>query len=278
MTSKFAVLEYKGCTLNFAVTGQGEAVVLIQGAGVAGTGWLPQVEALSSEYTFLTFDNRGMGSSLPMGCPLSIEQMAEDTLALMDAAGWGSAHIVGHSLGGLVAEEIALTHRERVRTLTLMCTFSRGADASKLSPFIVWTGMRTRIGTLRQRRRAFLQMCMPADYLRSINVNATAERLAPLYGYDLGKQPPIAMQQLAAARKYDSTPRLAKLGGIATLVITAAHDRIALPRYGRAIAEAIEGARYVDVPDAAHGLPLQLPEVVNGLLRDHFQQKRAAAQ
>jgi pimeloyl-ACP methyl ester carboxylesterase len=268
---KEATLEHKGCRLHYAIAGQGEPVVLIQGAGVAGTGWLPQVETLSSEYTFLIFDNRGMGRSLPVGCPLTIEQMAEDTLALMDAAGWSSAHVVGHSLGGMVAQQIALTQHTRVRSLTLMCTFSHGADASKLSLFVVWTGMRTRIGTLRQRRRAFLQMCMPADYLRSIDPNALAERLAPIYGYDLGKQPPIALQQLAAARKYDSTPRLRELAGIPTLVITAAEDRIARPEYGRVIAEAIPGARYVEVPEAAHGLPLQKPEVVNRLLREHFQ-------
>src|SRR4051794_11416111 len=131
-----------GCNLRYRVVGRGEPVVLIQGAGVYGSGWLPQVEDLCRDYRCLTFDNRGVGASLPIGKALSIEQMAEDTLALMDAEGWASAHIVGHSLGGIVAQQIALKNRARVQSLVLMCTFSRGSDASKMSPFVIWAGLR----------------------------------------------------------------------------------------------------------------------------------------
>ena len=211
-----------------------------------------------------------MGASQPIGCALTVEQMAEDALALMDAEGWASAHVVGHSLGGLIAQAIALGARNRVRSLSLLCTFSRGADATRISAEMMWIGLRTRIGTRAQRRRAFLELTMPAEYLRTQNIDELAERLGPIFGHDLADQPSIAMKQLSAARRYDATPRLGELAGVPTLVVAARHDRIARSEYGRAIAKEIPGAKFVEIADAAHGVTIQKAEETNCLLRDHF--------
>src|SRR3954468_17968138 len=94
-----AWVERAGCRLHYAVCGDGPPVLLIQGVGVHGDGWRPQVEALASHRQCLTFDNRGLGGSQPVGAAVTVEQMAEDARVLMDALGWESAHVVGHSLG-----------------------------------------------------------------------------------------------------------------------------------------------------------------------------------
>ena len=263
-------IEHKGCRLHWKVRGEGPPVVLVQGVGVHGDGWLPQVEALESRYSCLTFDNRGMGASQPLGVKLSVEQMAEDTLALMDAQGWSSAHVIGHSLGGLIAQHLALSARERVRSLALLCTFPRGRDATRLSPWMAWVGLRTRVGTRRMRRHAFLQLVMPPAELRHADRDALAAQLAPLFGHDLATQPPVVMKQLAAATAYDATPRLPELAGLPTLVVSAAHDRIAPPASGRAIAQGIPDARYVEFPEASHGLPIHQADQVNALLLKHL--------
>src|SRR4051812_16154786 len=104
-------LTHRGCPLSYRVTGSGPPVVLIQGVGVSGDGWRPQFAALSEQFACLTFDNRGVGRSVPAGEPITVSQMAEDVLVLMDAAGWASAHLVGHSLGGPVALHAALCAR-----------------------------------------------------------------------------------------------------------------------------------------------------------------------
>src|SRR5262249_9723827 len=96
-------LEHRGWRLASTIRGGGPPVVLIQGVAVQGDGWLPQTEALAARYQCLTFDNRGMGRSQPVGAPVTVEQMAEDALVIMDAQGWRSAHVVSHSLGGLIA-------------------------------------------------------------------------------------------------------------------------------------------------------------------------------
>ena len=92
-----------GYTLHYEVRGRGASVLFIQGAGLHGAGWEPQVSELSTSYTCATFDNRGMGRSQPHVGALTIEQMAADAVAIMDALGWESAHVVGHSMGGLIA-------------------------------------------------------------------------------------------------------------------------------------------------------------------------------
>lgn len=81
-------IEYAGCRLSYRVLGEGSPVLLIQGVGVHGDAWWPQVELLSERYRCLWFDNRGLGRSQPRGAALSVRQMADDARALMDAAPW----------------------------------------------------------------------------------------------------------------------------------------------------------------------------------------------
>ena len=275
-------LEHLGCRLSYRVTGGGdggEPVLLIQGVGVHGDGWRPQADALAAAgYRCLSFDNRGMGLSQPLGTPpLTVEQMADDARALMDAERWDSAHVVGHSLGGLVALHLALAHRPRVRSLSLLCTFATGRVATRLTPWILWVGLRTRIGPRRMRRRAFLQLVMPPAALAAADRDALAARLAPYFGHDLADQPPVTMKQMSAMRRYDAAPRLGELAGLPTLVVSAAHDRIAPPAAGgRAIAAGIPGARYVEIPDASHGVTLDQPDRVNALLLEHLTPARAS--
>lgn len=263
-------VEHGGCRLSYKLRGNGPPVVLIQGTGLHGEGWLPQVEGLAGDYQCLTFDNRGMGRSVPTGNAITVEQMARDTLAVMDAAGWDSAHLVGHSLGGLIALEIALTARSRVKSLALLCTFSRGRDATRMTPAMAWLGLRTYLGTRAMRRRAFLEMVMPPGFQKDHDPVALAERLAPLFGHDLADHPPIVMKQLAAMRRYDATPRLAELKGIPTLVVAAEHDFIARREYGKALAKGISGSNHIEIAGASHGVTIVSAEMINGMLKEHL--------
>jgi len=207
-----------GCDLAYEVRGTGPPVMFIQGVGVHGSAWKPQLDELASSYECLAFDNRGLGRSQPVGCRLSIQQMAEDTLALMDARGWPSAHMVGHSMGGLIALRVALEARTRVRSLSLLCSFPRGRDPLRISRSMLWTGLRTRIGTQAQRRRAFLSMVMPPSALAGADHAALARELEPLFGHDLAEQPPIVIQQMSAMVRHDVTGRLGELAGLPNMI------------------------------------------------------------
>jgi pimeloyl-ACP methyl ester carboxylesterase len=263
-------VEIEGCRFTFSLEGRGAPVALVQGVGVCGSGWLPQVRELSSEFQCLTFDNRGMGGSQPVGRPLTVDRMARDTLALMSHVGWRSAHVVGHSLGGPIAIEMALLESARVRSLSLLCTVGRGRDATRLSGRMLKLGLLSRVGPRRSRRRAFLRIVLPDAAVRTGDPDVLARELEPLFGHDLADQPPVAMKQLAALRAFDATARLGALADKPTLVVAATHDPIAPPQFGRALAAGIPGARYVEIEDASHGVTIQHAARVNELLRAHI--------
>ena len=264
-------IELKDATIHYELQGQGEPVLFIQGCGVTGSGWDPQVMELSTDFQCLTFDNRGIGRSKTSDPMLTVEKMAADALALMAAMGWESAHVVGHSLGGVIAQQLALDAPERIRSLSLLCTFSKGAEGARVTPSIAWMGLKTRLGTRAMRRRAFLRMLFPPEYLVGIRPEELALSLAPVIGRDLADWPPIVMKQVKALGKHDRTFELRKLKSIPTLVVSAEKDPIALTHFGRLLCLNIPGARYVEIKGASHGVMLQEPRLTNNILADHFR-------
>jgi len=256
--------------LSYACAGAGPSVLAIQGVGVAGRGWRPQVDALSTRYRFITFDNRGIGKTDRGTAALTIEGMALDAIAVIDAEGLDHVHVLGHSMGGLIAQQLALTHRERVTSLSLLCTFADGGAATRLSGRMLALALRSRIGTRTMRRNGMLRMILPDDYIRRHDPASLARNLGDLFGRDLADQPAIIRQQLRAMSRYSALPRLRELSGIPTLVMSGRHDPIAPPALAKEIASRIDGARYIEFANAGHALPIQLAEEVNALLSDHF--------
>ena len=189
--------QYGGCHFAYRMRGDGPPVLLIQGTGVHGDGWQPQVDGLAGRYRCLSFDNRGVGRSQPVGAVLSVAQMADDSRALLDAVGWESAHVVGHSLGGPIAIQLALQSPTRVRSLALLCTTARGRDVFPLTLRSLGLALRMQVGP-RVLRRRVLRSRLAADgancerarccgraarrALRARPGRATAERAAPTRG------------------------------------------------------------------------------------------------
>lgn len=265
------ILPLDGASLHYLREGTGPAALLLQGVGVIGEGWRPQFDGLCDRYTMVTLDNRGIGASV-VDSPrsVSIDAMARDALAVMDAEGLDRFHLCGHSVGALIAQRVALLAPARIKSLTLMCAFVRGADAGRMTPGLVLQAIRLWIGSRRMRRRAFLEVIMPDAYLQGRDLDALADRLAALFGRDLADQPRIVMTQLRAATRYDGAARWAELTAIPTLVISGAHDRISRRPYGQNLAVAIQAARFVEFPDAGHGVPIQCAAEVNALLDAHW--------
>lgn len=261
-----ALLKLADCDVFYELAGSGPPVLFIQGVGVAGEGWRPQVDGLAENFSTLRFDNRGLGESVPCRGRISIEAMAADARTLLDAAGWESAHVVGHSMGGVIGQQMALDVPARVRSLSLLCTFPRGKDAARLTPWVLWMTLRTRVGSRPMRRRALLEMLFPQDELQRADRDSLATRVAALIGRDLADSPSILMKQVQALARHDVSGRLGELAAIPTLVVSAEHDPIAPPRYGRRLAELIPGARYEEVPAASHGVTIQKAELINARL------------
>jgi pimeloyl-ACP methyl ester carboxylesterase len=264
--------------IGYRRAGSGPPVLLVQGAGVVGEGWRPQVEGLRQGFALVSFDNRGIGASTYRGPSLTIDAMAADALAIADAEGIERFHLAGHSMGGLIAQQIALTAPRRVLSLSFLCTFLRGREAARVTPAILLSALRMHVGTRAMRRRAFMRLVMPDAYLRQADLGRLVGELGELFGRDLADQPAIVMKQLRAMSRFDASERLRELDGIPTMVVSAALDRIALPQYGRSLAAAVPGAAYVEIPDAGHGVTIQCADRINMLLAAHFQTASNPAQ
>jgi len=262
-------LDTGSARIHYSRTGNGPVVILVQGVGVIGNGWKPQVDGLRDRYSLVTIDNRGIGESSP-AATLTIEGMAADVLAVADVEQIDTFHLVGHSMGGVIAQQVALTAPERVASLALLCTFLKGRQGTMIAPSMLLTAIRSRIGTRAMRRRAFVELVMPPAYLAAVGRDDVCSDLSQLFGRDLADSPPIIMQQLRAMGRFDASSRLSSLKGMKTLVVSAAHDCIARPAYGKALAQAIPGARYVEFADAGHAVTIQQAAEINEQLQQHF--------
>lgn len=116
-----------GTPISYAVAGRrdGEPLLMVHGLGADTRGWIMQKRAFAGRYRLVMVDNRGVGRSGRPPGPYDLEVMAADAVAALDHAGYGSAHVVGASMGGIISEIIAVRHAERVRSLTLACTACR---------------------------------------------------------------------------------------------------------------------------------------------------------
>jgi pimeloyl-ACP methyl ester carboxylesterase len=234
--------------LHFESTGDGPPVLLVMGLGLPGDAWWRTVPVLARACRVITFDNRGSGrSALPAGA-LTLAGMAADAVAVLDAAGVERAHVYGISMGGMIAQELALTHPERVGALVLGATSPGGAAATPPD--------RATLAFLARRA------VMPDEEGRWASVPyvysaRTRREGGARIGEDFARRRAYAFQrggyqaQLAAAAAHDAA---ARLGAIAapTLVLHGAEDRMVPPANGRALAAAIPGARLLELADAAH--------------------------
>ena len=265
-----STLKLADANLHYEVEGQGPPVLFIQGVGVSGAGYAPQIEALAGTHTCVTFDNRGLGRSTGDVSALSVEQLAGDVVSLIAALDLGPVHLVGHSLGGVIAHCTALRAPQAVKSLALLCTFVGGQDLARPTARLIWGGMRSRVGTKGMRASGFARLVSPGAYVAERGLHATVAELERSFARPLWDAPGVSDKQLAALRAYDARDQLERLGELPTLVMSGRHDPIARPEFGRELARRIPGARFFEHEQASHALPIQQADVVNTMLLEHF--------
>jgi 3-oxoadipate enol-lactonase len=228
-----------GVDLYYERAGAGPPVLLVMGLGMNATGWWRTIPVLARRYTVLSFDNRGVGRSGRPPGPYSMAQMADDAVAVLDAAGVEAAHVYGVSLGGMVAQEIALRRPERVLRLVLAATTPGGEHA--VAPDAETLAFFHRRGQMPAEEAVWASV--PYNYAartRRDGGQRIAEDIAQRLRFPIEPQPYLA--QLAAALGHDAYERLGAVSH-PTLVVHGAEDRMVHPDNARLLAERIPAAQ-----------------------------------
>lgn len=226
--------------------GRGEPLLLITGLGTTLEGWRRLLPRVSEKYRVIVFDNRGVGRSSDPPVSFSMLDMAEDAKAVMEAAGLESAHVLGASMGGMIAQELALNYPEKLRSLTLAVTSCGGGEGIQSKPRVLQTLQST--GAL-SARDAFWVMA-PFVYDASTPRFVLEEDLERRLKIRLKPQNFIAQLQAILFWRGSFT-RLDQIK-VPTLVLHGVNDQLIVCENGRKLAQNILSAKYVELENASH--------------------------
>jgi pimeloyl-ACP methyl ester carboxylesterase len=246
-----------GTRIYYEVHGTGDPVLLIMGLGSNAHGWYRSIPWLAERYRAIALDNRGVGrSDVPAGA-YGIAQMAGDAAAVLDACAIEHAHVVGMSLGGMIAQRVALAYPERVRSLVLVCTTPGGRNAARASDEVMKGLVEGGAdpSTVYRRNAWFLYGDETRrDHPERIEQDIEARSRIPT-------QPAGYYGQLQAATGHDTWDELPSLR-VPTLVVHGESDLLVPTENGRLLAQRIAGAELVLVPGAGHMLQADAGEAL----------------
>jgi 3-oxoadipate enol-lactonase len=265
------IVHANGLDIHYRVTGEGaETVLLVNGVGDDLEGWAMQVGALvAAGLRVVTFDNRGVGrTSLPPG-PYSSHDMAADTKALADALGLTAFHLVGVSMGGLIAQEYALSYPADLRSVVLANTYAK-PDAYTCAAFGAWGQIAEAGGMPLMMRQQAPWVFSPAFY------DAHPDQLAAILAeMERSPQPAQAFAaQIAALLTHDSAERLGSLHTPA-LVIAADDDIIIRLSLSHRLFEELPRGTWAIVP-GGHAAFVENPDPWNRAVIEFIERHRAA--
>jgi 3-oxoadipate enol-lactonase len=246
-----------GINMYYEIRGKGVPLVMIQGFAGNHQAWFFQAPVFKEYYKVIIFDNRGIGKSDKSSEPYTIRTMADDVIGLLDHIGVDKAHVLGLSLGGIVAQEIALTYPERVRKLVLGSTFA-GREIVDVHPdMLKAAGVKegstnADIGSIDFRRLMNIMVSLAFNRMLYRMI------LLPLSKWSLKSvNAEGCLAQLATVADYDTLDRL-HLIQAPTLVITGAGDRLVPPTMSDLIASRIPNARLVKVGGGSHAFFMEM--------------------
>jgi 3-oxoadipate enol-lactonase len=260
-------VQANGQELYYELHGEGPPLVLVMGIGYDSSLWtLAQVPVLSTQFQVILVDNRDAGRSSKAHHPYKIADMADDLAGLLDALGIQRSHLLGLSMGGMIAQEFALRHGDRLDRLVLAGTGAAPAR-SAVDPIQIWSWVKANDPTGEVfGGQQFVSLFSTAFLRNRQAVCDTAELLAsnpyPMSHEAYGRQ-------ADAYRQFDALDRLATITA-PTLIVVGEQDLLTPPWIAREVAEAIPGARFEVIrgDGSSHMVPIECPDEFNRLVLD----------
>lgn len=267
-----------GTELYFEEHGSGVPLLCIMGFAADSLGWTMQTPDFATRHRTIVFDNRGVGRSAKPAGPYAIAAMADETAGLLDHLNIAKAHVLGLSMGGMIAQELALRHPNRVDRLVLAATFPRPDDHQREVQANVLSALGGTIGTDGQinvdtsnlNPLAFFQQLLPLVFTPEF-INTQLMQLMQMfsgalqYGFDLN----AIMAQAAAIQGHDTVERLGKITA-PTMVLHGDADRLIPVTNGELLASKIPGAKLVKLANGSHGFNFEQAPAFNGAVLDFF--------
>jgi 3-oxoadipate enol-lactonase len=260
-----------GVRLYYKAQGQGEALVLIPGLGAGHTAWFRQLPAFKKHCKVITFDPRSIGRSERPEQPYGFKALSDDVVGLMDHLGIRKAHILGQSLGGVVAQEVAMDYPDRVIKLILVSSTVAGGDASLINPVLVEQFGHQEGATEIDLSKVNTRKTM--SVLIGLSFDKWAYRTAMQVLSRLYVKPEMfdgLSDQIRAISGHNTVDRL-QLIKAQTLVMTGAEDRIISPHSSEVLAGKIPNAKLVMVKDGSHGFNVEMTSRFNREVLDFLR-------
>ncbi|MEW6271804.1 MAG: alpha/beta hydrolase [Thermodesulfobacteriota bacterium] len=251
--------------------GSGDPLLLVMGLAADSQAWMFQIPDFAKRYRTIAFDNRGVGRSSKPAGPYTVHAMADDAAGLLEFLAIPRAHVVGVSMGGMIAQELALRHPGKVRGLVLGCTYPepdndveqrRQFTLGQLGGSVDESGtMKIDVSTINPLM--FLQQMLPTVFNQEF-IDRELPKMMQIFAGALqwGFSMEAILGQVAAVMGHRTTDRLHQIKS-PTLVITGDADRLVPPANSDILAREIPGAKLVKIPGGSHGFNFETPELFN---------------
>jgi pimeloyl-ACP methyl ester carboxylesterase len=252
--------------LDYERSGAGPPLLLIMGMSGTALHWgEPFLELLRRDFDVIAYDHRGVGASTRLDGPVTIAQMARDAAALLDALDIDSAHVLGISMGGMVAQELALAAPAKVRTLTLGCTYCGGPGSALAGPDVV---RRVTESLSYDSRELAIRTAWEINVSPTMAANESAYARFLAIATERPVAVPVIMAQMQACAAHDTSARLPGLR-VPTLIVHGTEDKLLPVGNAHLMASLIPGARLEIMDGVGHLFFWERPERAAELMRSH---------
>jgi pimeloyl-ACP methyl ester carboxylesterase len=247
----------------------GDPLLLIMGLGSPLEFWEFQTPVFARTHRVCVYDNRGVGKSDKPAGPYDVATLARDAVAVMDACGFARAHVVGLSMGGMIAQELAIRHSDRVGALVLAATYAKPDEQVKASA--ATSGFDPKSVDPKQLFKMMMSLILSAEFMVRERdwLRASRDRLLPNFSVE------GFLAQMAATMSHDATAELHRIGA-PTLVMKPAADLLIPPRASDVLAANIPGAELVTFDHGSHGFNVEQADKFNRAVLD-FVSRHALA-